>query len=75
VARRPVLALTPQHFAPDARYQAALDRLAQRQRLALCAFATLQAQADQVTQLCVMQQDTHQWLAERLKTQLKSYNL
>ena len=75
VARRPVLALTPQHFAPDARYQAALDRLAQRQRLALCAFTSLQAQADQVTQLCVMQQDTHQWLAERLKTQLQSYDL
>lgn len=35
VAQRPVIGLTPQRFAPDAAYQAAIDRLVQRQWLAV----------------------------------------
>jgi mitochondrial fission protein ELM1 len=68
VAQRPVLALTPQHFEPDSRYEAALHRLINRRRMALCPFSALATTADQVDQLDVLQQDMQQLLAERLKS-------
>lgn len=71
VAQRPVIGLTPQRFEPDTAYQAAIDRLVQRQWLAV---QSIEKAVDQQTigdQIKPMQETTVDRLGMALQQRLQ----
>lgn len=65
-ALRPVVAVTPQHFAPDKNFQQAINRLQQQKLVLQCSISVLQQSGSHILQLKPLHQEPFKKLANKL---------